>query len=192
MSTPLGEWFKNGHHMRDAESVTERQLIDSALKGEARAMNHLIARYQAKIFCQIKSQVSDNSIANDLTQEVSIKIFCNLSGFRQQANFTTWLYRITQNTIKNHFRTIQIESNNLLAPVGEENNSPEACLIGFQLAEQVERLFTDMSNELQHCFNLYVVKGLSYEDIAKHLGCPLGTVRSRIHRVRNILSGLVN
>lgn len=178
--------------MQDAELVNERQLIDLALKGEARAMNHLISRYQAKIFGQIKSQVSDNSLANDLTQEVSIKIFCNLSGFKQQANFTTWLYRITQNTIKNHFRTIQIESNNLLAPLGEENNSPEAYLIGFQLAEQVEKLFTDMSNELQYCFNLYAVKGLSYEDIAKHLGCPLGTVRSRIHRVRNILLTLVN
>ncbi|STX42281.1 Sigma factor RpoE (sigma 24) [Legionella donaldsonii] len=178
--------------MRDAASVTERQLIESALKGEAKAMNHLIARYQAKIFGQIKSQISDNSIANDLTQEVSIKIFCNLSGFKQQANFTTWLYRITQNTIKNHFRAIHIESNNLLALRGEENNSPEAYLIGFQLAERVEKLFTAMSNELQHCFNLYVVKGLSYEDIAKHLDCPLGTVRSRIHRVRNILSELVN
>ncbi len=131
-------------------------------------------------------------MASDLTQEVSIKIFCNLSGFKQHSNFTTWLYRVTQNTIKNHFRTIQVESNNLLSTLGEENNSPEAYLIGFQLAAQVEKLFTAMSSELQHCFSLYAVKGLSYEEIAKYLGCPLGTVRSRIHRVRNILLEHIN
>lgn len=173
--------------MQDAKLMTERQLIDSALNGESKAMNHLISRYQAKIFGQIKSQISDYSLAHDLTQEVSIKIFCNLSGFKQQSNFTTWLYRVTQNTIKNHFRTIQLESNNLFSLSGEENNSPEAHLMGLQLAEQVEKLFTTMSNELQYCFNLYAVKGLSYEDIAKQLDCPLGTVRSRIHRVRNLL-----
>lgn len=170
--------------------LAERQLIDLALNGEAKAINHLISRYQTKIVLQIRAQVSDYSIAYDLAQEVNIKVFRYLPHFKRNSTFATWLYRITQNTIKNYFRSKKTELDSEYSSIdeaGDDYNSPESNLIGVQLGQHLDKVFTDMPNKLIHCFNLYAIYGLSYEDIAKHLDCPVGTVRSRIHRVRNIL-----
>ncbi|KTD36693.1 Sigma factor RpoE (sigma 24) [Legionella nautarum] len=177
--------------MEDLENLKEEQLVDLALKGENAAINRLISRYQTKIFLQIRAQVTDYSIAHDLLQEINIKVFRYLPHFKQHSSFETWLYRITQNTIKNYYRMIKFEfdslSNQKIFESIDENNTPESNLIGIQLGQYVDNIFTKMPNKLQDCFNLYAIDGLSYEDIAKHLDCPLGTVRSRIHRVRSIL-----
>ncbi|MDI9819455.1 MULTISPECIES: RNA polymerase sigma factor [unclassified Legionella] len=170
--------------------LAEQQLIDLALEGNSRAFNQLIVRYRQKILSQIYTQVSDHFLAHDLAQEVLIKVFRYLRYFKQQSSFPTWLYKITQNTIKNHFRTRKKESRDsdcLAAKINSEYNSPEAYLIEFQLSQQIDEIFTNMSHELQRCFQLYVVKGLSYKAIAKQLHCPLGTVRSRIHRIRSLI-----
>jgi RNA polymerase sigma-70 factor (ECF subfamily) len=177
--------------MEDLENLKEEQLVDLALNGETVAINRLIARYQAKLFLQIRVQIADYAIAHDLLQEINIKVFRYLPHFKRHSSFETWLYRITQNTIKNYYRTIKFEfdnasKQNMLESI-DENNTPESNLIGMQLGQHMDKVFTNMPNKLQDCFNLYAIDGLSYEDIAKHLDCPLGTVRSRIHRVRSIL-----
>lgn len=177
--------------MEDLENLKEEQLVDLALNGEGPAINRLISCYQTKIFLQIRAQVADYSIAHDLLQEINIKVFRYLPQFKGHSSFETWLYRITQNTIKNYYRVIKFEFDNAptqtMLETINENNTPESNLIGLQLGQSIDKIFTRMPNKLQHCFNLYAIDGLSYEDIAKHLNCPLGTVRSRIHRVRSIL-----
>lgn len=168
----------------------ERQLIDLACNGESKAINHLISLYQTKIFLQIRAQVADQSIAKDLMQEVNIKIFRYLGHFKHNSTFATWLYKVTQNTIKNYFRDKknELELEYCISLDREDlHSSPEACLIGTQLLQQMVEVFKAMPEELRHCFHLHAIDGLSYEAIAKHQDCPVGTVRSRIHRAKSIL-----
>ncbi|KTC86696.1 RNA polymerase sigma factor [Legionella brunensis] len=178
----------------DCKNLTDSQLIKLALTGDSFAVNHLIIRYRTKIFLQIHSQVDDFSMVNDLAQEVCLKVFRYLPSFKQHSSFTTWLYRITQNTIINHFRAIKMEFQEsiCLATIETSNYSPESYVFGLQLGQQINAILLNMPEELQRCFHLYVTKGLSYKAIAKHLHCPLNTVRSRIHRVRHLLKERIN
>lgn len=176
--------------MNSLSLITEKKLIELAVGGRRWAVNHLLLRYQSKIFSQIRIQVSDCSLCHDLVQEVNIKVFRYLPNFKHQSSFSTWLYKIVQNTIKNHFRAMNIDLNysiDLIREAVDEDNSPESSLIIVQLAQKINDTYRAMPNNLQNCFNLYAVEGLSYEAIAKQLNCPLGTIRSRIHRIKQLL-----
>ncbi|CEK10605.1 RNA polymerase sigma factor [Legionella hackeliae] len=169
--------------------LTDYHLINLAISGDSLAANHLLAKYRKKIFMQIRTQVDDHSIVNDLVQDVCLKVFRYLPTFKYRSSFSTWLYKITQTTIINYFRAIKLElslSDYCISPENI-NNSPEFHLTHLELQQKVNEMVLKMPNELQHCFHLYVTQGLSYKVIAKRLQCPLGTVRSRIHRLRNFL-----
>ncbi|CDZ78259.1 Sigma-24 [Legionella massiliensis] len=177
--------------MNKLASATEQQLIDMALSGQPKALNQLLRLNQSKIFQQVRSRVADYSLACDLLQEINIKIFRYLPTFKGESSFSTWLYRIIQNTLKNHYRSrcSELESSfseKLLETV-DEKSSPETQLIALQLAQQVNKICTAMPKDLSHCFQLYLTSDLSYDELAKQLQCPLGTVRSRIHRAKTIL-----
>lgn len=176
------------------KDATDYHLVNLAKAGDKLAVNHLIGRHRTKICLQIHAQISDFSIVNDLAQEVCLKVFRYLPSFKQHANFTTWLYRITQNTVLNYFRALKIELEDSihLTKLEMPGNSPESYVANLQLNEQINTALSAMPSELQHCFHLHVIKGLSYKAIAKHLRCPLGTVRSRIHRVRHLLKEQIN
>lgn len=180
--------------MNEAVLSAEQQLIKLACNGESKAINHLISQYQSKIFLQIRAQVSDYAIAYDLLQEVNIKIFRYLPYFKQQSTFTTWVYRIIQNTIKNYFRSRKTERDfgyYLEIQSSDESDSPESQMIGIEFGQELDKIFTAMPQELRHSFHLYAIYGFSYEDIAKYQDCPVGTVRSRIHRARSILKDTI-
>lgn len=189
-------YLNNYWHMDKLKSATEQQLIDMALHGQPKALNQLLALNQSKIFLQVRAQVADYSLACDLLQEINIKIFRYLSTFKGGASFSTWLYRIVQNTVKNHYRSLRSDIENTfsenLTEISDEKNSPESQLIALQLEQQVNKICTTMSKDLSHCFHLYLTSDLSYEDLSKQLQCPLGTVRSRINRAKTILQENIN
>jgi len=172
------------------DNVTEQQLIGMALKGKRHALEQLLYRYQRKIYSQIVAQVSDFSEAYDLLQEVCLKVYRFIKNFNQRSSFSVWLYRITQNTIKNYYRwratQLECQSYDFFEQVDETSN-PEANLIGYELSESINKAVDHLPREMQRCLYLYLITGLDYDEIAQRLNCPPGTVRSRIHRMRSMI-----
>ncbi|KTD63946.1 RNA polymerase sigma factor [Legionella spiritensis] len=178
--------------MRSLSEEKEAQLINRSLYGDSEAMNQLIGRYYKKIIVQIQSQVNDAAIANDLAQEVCIKLFRYLGDFDFRSNFSTWLHCIIQNTLKNYYRAnskelLMFVQNLPATPLYNTIPGPEMSAIELQLGDHLDKIMGQLPEKMSHCFILHILNGLSYEDIAAYMGCPLGTVRSRIHRTRDIL-----
>ncbi|MFC3909273.1 RNA polymerase sigma factor [Legionella dresdenensis] len=167
-------------------TTNDTELVIMARNGQRVAIDKLLKRYRLKIYAQICSQISDYNEAKDLMQEVCLKVFRFIKNFNQTSSFKTWLYQITQNTIKNYYRSKKIEFSQVETPeLFDDANSPEANLIGLELSESVYKVVEHFSPESQRCFYLHVITGLNYDQIASRLKCPAGTVRSRIHRMRS-------
>jgi len=178
-------------------SDTDQQLVQRAQRGDLRAFDLLVLKYQGRIAALISRYVSDAGEVEDVTQEVFIKAYRALGKFRGDSAFYTWLYRIAANAAKNHLvakgrrpgadATIEdaegFDEGGLLS----ESASPEALAMGGELAEVVESALSALPNELKAALMLREFDGLSYDDIADVLGCPVGTVRSRIFRAREAI-----
>lgn len=178
------------------QKITDQSLVQLATKGSQKAYNLLLERYHQKIRQIICAYTHDSSSANDLAQEVLIKVFEHLHEFKQDSAFSTWLYRITQNTIKNHMRAVHIRTDSEARFAQEQKtssaNSPEYELIGLELGELLDLAVSQLSEELRDCYASYVVEGNTYEDIATQMHCPIGTVRSRIFRARKLVHEFIN
>ena len=175
-------------------SDKDRQLVQRAQRGDLRAFDLLVLKYQGRIAALVSRYVSDSGEVEDVTQEAFIKAYRALGKFRGDSAFYTWLYRIAANASKNHLvakgrrpaadATIEdaegFEEGGLLS----ESASPEALAMGGELAEVVESALNALPDELKAALMLREFDGLSYDDIADVLGCPVGTVRSRIFRAR--------
>ncbi|TAL63465.1 MAG: sigma-70 family RNA polymerase sigma factor, partial [Legionella sp.] len=172
--------------MLKPHSYTDEQLVQIAQNGDDDACNELLKRYTSKIQQIIYFGILDQGHVNDLTQEVLLKIYRHLPSFKANSQFSTWMYRITQNTIKNHFRTNNLRSESESQFVAEQRESsnlyesPEHLLVILEFNKQVERAIDKLSNDLRACYGLHTFEGRTYEDIAKQMNCPIGTVRSRI------------
>ncbi|WP_058534991.1 sigma-70 family RNA polymerase sigma factor [Legionella saoudiensis] len=173
-------------------SYSDEELVNLARQGNKEAYNLLFTRYHNKVQQIIYFHLNDQSHVNDIAQEVLIKVFRYLRYFKEQSQFSTWLYRITKNTIKNHYRSASIRTD--LETVFEENQthsmthqSPEYALIIIEFSEQLELAISMLSEELRACYGMHIFDGQTYEDIAKKMDCPIGTVRSRIFRARKLL-----
>ena len=142
-----------------------------------RAFDLLVLKYQGRIAALVSRYVSDAGEAEDVTQEAFIKAYRALGKFRGDSAFYTWLYRIAANAAKNH----------LVAKGRRPGASPEALAMGGELAEVVESALNALPDELKAALMLREFDGLSYDDIADVLGCPVGTVRSRIFRAREAI-----
>jgi len=178
-------------------SDTDQQLVQRAQRGDLRAFDLLVLKYQGRIAALISRYVSDAGEVEDVTQEAFIKAYRALGKFRGDSAFYTWLYRIAANAAKNHLvakgrrpgadATIEdaegFDEGGLLS----ESASPEALAMGGELAEVVESALNALPNELKAALMLREFDGLSYDDIADVLGCPVGTVRSRIFRAREAI-----
>ena len=178
-------------------SDTDQQLVQRAQRGDLRAFDLLVLKYQGRIAALISRYVSDAGEVEDVTQEAFIKAYRALGKFRGDSAFYTWLYRIAANASKNHLvakgrrpgadATIEdaegFDEGGLLS----ESASPEALAMGGELAEVVESALNALPNELKAALMLREFDGLSYDDIADVLGCPVGTVRSRIFRAREAI-----
>ena len=175
-------------------SDTDQQLVQRAQHGDLRAFDLLVLKYQGRIAALISRYVSDAGELEDVTQEAFIKAYRALGKFRGDSAFYTWLYRIAANAAKNYLVTKRrrpgadatIEDAEGLDEGGllSESASPEALAMGGELAVVVESALNALPDELKAALMLREFDGLSYDDIADVLGCPVGTVRSRIFRAR--------
>ena len=175
-------------------SDTDQQLVQRAQRGDLRAFDLLVLKYQGRIAALVSRYVSDAGEVEDVTQEAFIKAYRALGKFRGDSAFYTWLYRIAANAAKNHLvakgrrpgadATIEDAEGFDEGGMLSESASPEALAMGGELAEVVESALNALPDELKAALMLREFDGLSYEDIADVLGCPVGTVRSRIFRAR--------
>jgi len=176
--------------------LSDKELVEQARSGEHAAIGHLLQRYKTRVLSQIRAQVTDFYEINDLFQEVCIKVWRFITSFKRESNFTTWLYRITQNTVINYYRS-KIRQKKLEEQLAhhfysEQENDPELILIGIRLNEKVNVILYALPRHFRQCFYLYAIAGLAYSEIAQRLKCPLGTVRSRIHRVRTLIAAQIS
>ena len=176
-------------------SDTDQQLVQRAQRGELRAFDLLVLKYQGRIGTLVSRYVADPGEAEDVTQEAFIKAYRALPKFRGDSAFYTWLYRIAANAAKNHLAAKgrrpsadvviedveSFEQSDLIADAG----TPEALAMGEELYKVVESALAALPEELRAALTLREFEGLSYDDIASVLGCPVGTVRSRIFRARD-------
>lgn len=185
-----------------AEIPSDLDLVQRIKNGDRDAFNLLVLKYQRKVSRLVGRLVRNPDEADDVVQEAFIKAYRALPQFRGDSAFYTWLYRIAVNTAKNHLvgqgkRPIslsELTSNDAdeesfeLPAVSTDNNTPEAELMSKQVAEAVNRAVSALPEELRTALNLREIDGLSYEEIAEAMNCPIGTVRSRIFRAREAVA----
>jgi len=174
---------------------TDQQLVKRAQRGDTRAFDLLVLKYQGRIAALISRYVSNSSEVEDVAQEAFIKAFRALPKFRGESAFYTWLYRIAANAAKNHLvargRRPSADADVDDAEYFEEavmlrdTESPEETLFGNELADVVRSALNGLPDELRMALTLREFDGLSYEEIAEVMECPVGTVRSRIFRARD-------
>ncbi|MCL4721436.1 MAG: RNA polymerase sigma factor RpoE [Gammaproteobacteria bacterium] len=173
-------------------------LVERAQRGDRRAFDLLVLKYQQKIVKLVMRYVRDPAEALDVSQEAFIKAYRALPGFRGESAFYTWLYRIAINTAKNYLVSLQRKpvAYELDAHAGEqhdahpdlrEDETPEGLAMQEQLRTTLEGAIAALPEELRTAILLREVEGLSYEEIAVAMDCPVGTVRSRIFRGREAI-----
>jgi RNA polymerase sigma-70 factor (ECF subfamily) len=174
---------------------TDKELVRRVQRGDRRAFDLLFGRYQHKILNLVGRYLRDPQDVEDVTQEAFIKAFKALPRFRGDSAFYTWLYRIAINTAKNHLVArgrrppavdVEIEDAEFMDGADQlrEGESPEAALARDQLSAAIDRAIAQLPDDLRSAVTLREFDGLSYEQIAQILECPVGTVRSRIFRAR--------
>ncbi len=178
---------------------TDTKLVKRVQKGDKGAFDVLVLKYQQKIVNLVMRYVRDPEQAMDITQEAFIKAYRALPRFRGDSAFYTWLYRIAVNTAKNYLaaqrrRPMDIELDlqdpeqyDLHARL-KETDTPEGVTMGQELRTAVERAIAALPEDLRTAIILRELDGMSYEEIAQTMECPVGTVRSRIFRARDAIS----
>ena len=177
------------------QEVTDQQLVERVQRGDKHAFDLLVLKYQHKIVGLVGRYLRDQSEVQDVTQEAFIKAYRALPRFRGDSQFYTWLYRIAINTAKNYLvsRSRRPPDTDIDVSEGEfQDNSavlkdignPENALATDQLERVIYQAIDDLPDELKVAVTLREFEGLSYEEIAEVMECPVGTVRSRIFRAR--------
>ena len=178
----------------------DQQLVERAQRGEKQAFELLVSKYQRKLARLLSRFIRDPTEVEDVTQEAFIKAYRALPTFRGDSAFYTWLYRIGINTAKNYLvamgrrapTTTDIDSKEAEGFEDGEHlrdlNTPENEMMSRQVAETVNQTLEELPEELRTAITLREIEGLSYEDIANIMNCPIGTVRSRIFRAREAIA----
>lgn len=177
---------------------SDQQLVERVQAGDKRAFDLLVLKYQHKIFSLISRYVKDADEVQDVAQEAFIKAYRALPRFRGDSAFYTWLYRIAVNTAKNYLvsRNRRPPSSDVEVEDAEffdgpsalkQIENPETLLYGQELKQVVELALESLPEDLRVALTLREFDGLSYEDIANVMECPVGTVRSRIFRAREAI-----
>ncbi|NRF66839.1 RNA polymerase sigma factor RpoE [Aquincola sp. S2] len=179
-------------------------LVQRAKSGDTRAFEMLVVKYQRRIERLIARMVRDVDLVQDIAQETFIRAYRALPQFRGDSAFYTWLYRIAVNTAKKALVDLKrdplvVES--ALASVSDDDDetsrvereltdgaTPEAVLASKEIAETVNAAIAALSEDLRQAITLREIEGLSYEEIAEMMNCPIGTVRSRIFRAREAIA----
>ncbi|MCV6604868.1 MAG: RNA polymerase sigma factor RpoE [Porticoccaceae bacterium] len=182
----------------ESAQVTDKQLVSRVQKGDKRAFDLLVLKYQHKVGAIVSRYINDLEEVNDVSQEAFIKAYRALKNFRGDSQFYTWLYRIAVNTAKNHLVARSRRPPASDVDVGDAEYyagsdslkdiaSPEQKLFRDELKVVVDEAITNLPEELRSAVTLREFEGLSYEDIANVMDCPVGTVRSRIFRAREAI-----
>jgi RNA polymerase sigma-70 factor (ECF subfamily) len=183
-----------------SEREVDQALVERVQRGDKRAFELLVTKYQRKVVRLLSRIVRDPAEVDDVAQETFIKAYRALANFRGESAFYTWLYRIAINTAKNHLaargRRVPTSTDAEIedAEHFEEATSlrdtatPEAMLLTKQVGEAVNRAIERLPEDLRTAIVLREIEGLSYEEIASAMNCPIGTVRSRIFRAREAVA----
>ncbi|AOW76655.1 RNA polymerase sigma factor RpoE [Colwellia sp. PAMC 20917] len=179
-----------------SEINVDQKLVERVQRGDKNAFNLLVTKYQHKVANLVSRYVKNHSDVPDIVQEAFIKAYRALPNFRGDSAFYTWLYRIAVNCAKNHMvasnrkppgSDIEVEDAEIYDS-GEalrENASPEKLLLTNEIKKVIFETIEQLPNDLRTAINLRELEGLSYEEIAHIMDCPVGTVRSRIFRARD-------
>ncbi len=178
----------------------DQQLVERAQRGDKHAFELLVAKYQRKLGRLLSRFIRDPAEVEDVAQEAFIKAYRALPSFRGDSAFYTWLYRIGINTAKNSLVAMGRRAPTTTEFDSEEAenfedgdqlrdlNTPEAELMTRQIAATVNQTMEELPEELRTAITLREIEGMSYEDIANVMNCPIGTVRSRIFRARETIA----
>ena len=180
------------------EQEVDRQLVERAQRGEKRAFDVLVRKYQHKIVKLVSRYVRDPSETQDVAQEAFIKAYRALAKFRGESAFYTWLYRIAINTAKNYLVSqgrrppdTDVDADDAVQYEGaaalKNTSSPERLALKDEIEATIYRAIEDLPEDLRTAITLRELEGLSYEEIAQAMDCPIGTVRSRIFRAREAI-----
>jgi RNA polymerase sigma-70 factor, ECF subfamily len=182
----------------DVGNDVDQQLVERVQKGDKRAFDLLVLKYQHKIFAVISRFIRDHAEVQDVAQDAFIKAYRALPNFRGESAFYTWMYRIAINTAKNYLvarnrrppaSDLDVEDAEFFAgnDAMHEMNTPERNLLRDELQAVIDQAFRDLPDDLRMAVTLREIDGLSYEEIAEAMDCPIGTVRSRIFRAREAI-----
>ncbi len=183
-----------------SERDVDAELVARVQRGDRQAFDLLVLKYQRKIMRLLSRMIRDPAEIEDVAQEAFIKAYRALPQFRGDSAFYTWLYRIAINTARNWLATNKRRPTNSFVQENEDgetfdesdnltdNSTPESELASRQIAQTVNKAIEDLPEELRNAIVMREIDGMSYEDIAQSMNCPIGTVRSRIFRAREAIA----
>lgn len=181
-----------------SEKEADQALVERVQRGDKKAFDILVLKYQNKVANLISRYVRDHAEVLDVTQEAFIKAYRALPNFRGDSAFYTWLYRVAINTAKNHLAALSrrppgddieaetAEQMDLGSPL-KEGDTPERLALQSEIALTIQKAMDDLPEDLRTAITLRELEGLTYEEIAQAMECPIGTVRSRIFRAREAI-----
>ncbi|MGM0562783.1 MAG: RNA polymerase sigma factor RpoE [Pseudomonadota bacterium] len=186
-----------------SEREVDYELVKRVQSGEKAAFDLLVRKYQSRVVSLVGRFVNSPDEVDDVAQEAFIKAYRGLKNFRGDSAFYTWLYRIAVNTAKNYLVSRQRRGTHIGADIQEaeqydgaellrEYDTPEQLLESEQARDKVIEAIQALPDELREAIMLRELEGLSYEEIAQMMGCPIGTVRSRIFRAREAIEKGLN
>ncbi len=193
-----GDSMKLTEEEKMSEKTLDAELVTQAKQGKMEAFELLVNRYQQRVANVISKFVKDRHEIQDVAQEVFIKVFRALPNFRGDSSFYTWIYRIAVNTSKNHLvsRSRRIQNTQVEFEEAESFNTnedqrnldtPDAVYARGELEQTMSKAISMLPEDLKAAIILREVDGLSYDEIAAKMDCPIGTVRSRIFRARDAI-----
>jgi RNA polymerase sigma-70 factor (ECF subfamily) len=202
--TTVATGFEASEATSTPSADADAELVARVQRGDQRAFEMLVVKYQRRIERLIARMIRDVDLVEDIAQETFIRAYRAMPGFRGDSAFYTWLYRIAVNTAKRAMMALQRdpllteaalrgggddeEDGMAVDRVLTDGETPESTLASRQIAETVNAAVAALTEDLRQAITLREIEGLSYEEIAEVMNCPIGTVRSRIYRAREAIA----